>query len=112
MLCFKKKDPKSTEYKIWYAMSNDGAGGCTFALYESKELAEWVEADEDEPFKEDTVGSINIFSTGDTHINNHVETIDGMIEDIEDELTEKWSNKEILHDRLDSLKLLKEKQNV
>lgn len=72
--------------KLWYAMENDGAGGCSFTLYESEELAKFAERMADQPFGEDTVGSISLESDSYIHVNECVDQIEDLIIQWDDRL--------------------------
>jgi len=60
---------------LTYLITNDGAGGASFNMYESAALAEWVEEHEAEPFGEPAVGTITIESKKKMHlVDDTVET--------------------------------------
>lgn len=111
MFCFTKKK-ESTEYKIWYMIQNGGDGSAYVQYYDSKELAEWSEEQDDEGFAESTVDCITFMSDGNVHINENIQHVDDLILDWEDESKESWADKDECAKKLYELTKIKEKLNV
>jgi hypothetical protein len=76
--------------RIHYIMQNNGDGSVSLELVESKELAEIIENHMDEGWGEPSYGYIDISHDTPINIMEEITTLDSLIKETEEELTENW----------------------
>ena len=74
--------------RLYYSIQNGGDGSAYPAWMESKELAEWDQANMDEGWGEPCCGYIEVLSDSEITFNEKLITIEDLIEEREEDL--KW----------------------
>jgi len=98
---------------IYYSVQNHGDGSAYPHWFESKELCEIDQDYLDEGWGESCTGSITIEHEGPIKIVDHITTVDEVIAEVEEELTQSWrsaNHKEYSRKKLEALMKLKEKK--
>ncbi len=95
--------------KIWYSVQNGGDGSAYPVWMESEALARWDQDNMDEGWGEDCSGWITVESDGPIKVKDTIETVAGMLAELEEELGESWhseANRTEICSKIHSLKEL------